>query len=71
MATPKVRTGLAAQRQFILHQRLLKQNAGLEGVVGQHTLAKTVDGVDCRFVHLPLGSQQLRGSIGQIVNFRH
>ncbi|MNS87655.1 hypothetical protein D3C71_1591880 [compost metagenome] len=71
MATPKIRTGLATQRQLILHQSLLKQNAGLEGVMGQHTLTETVDGVYRRFVHLPLGRQQLRSGVGQIFNLRH
>ncbi|MNJ71650.1 hypothetical protein D3C77_682190 [compost metagenome] len=68
---PKIGASLTAQRQFVLHQRLFKQNARLECVVSKHSLTKTVDSVDRRFVHLALGSQQLRGGLWQIANLRH
>ena len=36
---------------------VIKQTAGFKSILGQHALAKTVDGIDGRFIHLPLRRQ--------------
>lgn len=63
MATPEIRAGLIAKHGFIFNKLLLKQHAGFKRIQAQHALAKTVNGEDGRFVHLPFCEEQPLGCL--------
>ena len=68
MATPEIRAGLIAKHGFIFNELLFKQHSGLERIQAQHTLAKTVNGEDGRFIHLPFSEEQPLGCLLLIGN---
>ena len=68
MATPEIRAGLIAKHGLIFNELLFEQHTGLEGIQAQHALAKTVNGKDGRFVHLPFSEQQPLGCLLLIGN---